>query len=481
VTLDTGALFTANLPGKLEQARQSFHPTLADALDVLGLDRGYVRASGCHVLDAEGRRYLDFMSGFRVLNLGHNHPAVRQALTEAMTCDWPNMLQVDVSPLSGALASELTRRAPRGLDIVRFGNSGSEAVEIAIKFSRRATGRQTVLAARNAYHGLTYGALSLSGRPDLWHGGFTPMVPGCELVPFDDSPALEQRLARGDVAAFIVEPIQGEAGIVVPGDEYLPRAQELCRHYGTLFVLDEVQTGLGRTGRFLAAEHWHLEPDMVCLAKALSGGFVPVGATLMRRGIYERVCDNIDNCAIHFSTFEGNNLAMIAGLATLHVLDEERLIERSAQLGALLMQRLKELQDRHEFIAEVRGKGLFVGVRFDVPRTLDRQMVWKLANDTADGFFGTSIVMALMKHHCVIAQTSGHDGNVLDCTPPLVATEADIEYFAGALDQVLERSKEAAGTLWEMSADMMKRSMDSRIRLPALQPHGARSAPFSSV
>jgi ornithine--oxo-acid transaminase len=468
MTFDAGARFLESLPIKFDLARRHFHPALADALHVLGLERTYSRASGCYVFDTGDRRYLDFVSGFRVLNLGHNHPVVRQALAEALTHDWPNLLQVDVSPLAGALASELSRRATPGLDVVRFGSSGSEAVELAIKFSRRATGRPTVLAAHGAYHGLTYGALSLSGRPDIWHDGFTPVVAGCELVPFDDIAALEARLARRDVAAFIVEPIQGEAGIVVPGDDYLPQAQELCRRYGTLFVLDEVQTGLGRTGRFLAAEHWSLEPDLICLAKSLSGGFVPVGATLMRRDIYERVCDNIDHCAIHFSTFEANNLAMIAGLATLHVLDEERLIERSAQLGAVLRQRLLALQQKHEFIAEVRGKGLFVAVRFGEPRTLERKMVWKLARETADGFFGTCVVMALMKHHRVLAQTSGHDGNVLDCTPPLVAGETEIECFVDALDQVLESAKEVAGLLWEMSADMMQRSMASGIHLPAL-------------
>jgi ornithine--oxo-acid transaminase len=209
---------------------------------------------------------------------------------------------------------------------------------------------------------------------------------------------------------------------------------------------------------------------MICLAKALSGGFVPVGAVLMRRTIYDKVCDNIDNCAIHFSTFEANNLAMVAGLATLGVLDDERLVERSAAMGALLAERLTGLQAKHEFIAEVRGKGLFAAVRFDEPPRLEQKLVWKFARDTADGFFGTCVVMALMKHHRVLVQTSGHDGNVLDCTPPLVVSEADVEYFVNALDQVLESSKEVAGPLWEMSADMMKRSMDGGIVLPALQP-----------
>jgi ornithine--oxo-acid transaminase len=469
VACDVRGIFSEALPHKFDLARQYFNPAFVQALELLGLDKPYSRAEGCYLFDPDGQRYLDFLSGYRVLNIGHNHPAVRQALAEALSQNWPNLVQMDASPLAGTLARELVARAPKGLEIVRFGNSGSEAVEMAMKFSRRATGRSKLLAARDAYHGLTYGALSLSGRPEIWQKGFTPVIGDCKLVPFDDADALEAALANRDVAAFIVEPIQGEAGIIVPRDEYLPRAQELCRKYGTLFVLDEVQTGLGRTGKFLAAEHWNLSPDIVCLAKALSGGFVPIGATLMRRDIALKVFDNIDNCAIHFSTFEANNLAMVAGLATLEVLENEHLVENAARMGALLIERLRELQQRHEFIAEVRGRGLFVAVRFDEPRSLDQKMAWKLARETADGFFGMCVVMALMKRHRLLVQVSGHDTNVLDCTPPLLVTEAEIEYFVSALDQVLEGCKQVLGPLFEMGRDMMERSLNNGTALPTLE------------
>jgi ornithine--oxo-acid transaminase len=476
MALDVAQLFRDRLPDKFDLAARHFNPAFVQALKLAGLDKRYTRAEGCYVWDSDGERYLDMLCGYRVLNLGHNHPAVKQALTDAIAQDWPNMLQMDVSPLSATLAAELARRAPAGLELVRFGSSGSEAVEMAMKFSRRATGRRKLLAAGNAYHGLTYGALSLSGRPETWQDGFTPVVPDCGLVPFDDADALEKALAGRDVAGFIVEPIQGEAGIVVPSEDYLPRAQELCRFYGTLFVLDEVQTGLGRTGRFLAAEHWGLEPDMICLAKALSGGFVPVSATLMRRRVFERVFPDIDHCALHFSTFEGNNLAMVAGLATLEVIDREGLVENSARLGALLQERLRELQRRHEFIAEVRGKGLFTAVRLGAPRTLLQRMSWKLAGDTAEGFFGQCVVMAMMRHHRIICQTSGHDPDVLDCTPALVATEAEIDAIVGALDQVLESCKSVLGPVWEMGTDLMKRSLEHGIALPSLQrPNGRRA------
>jgi ornithine--oxo-acid transaminase len=476
MALDVAQLFRDRLPDKFDLAGRHFNPAFVQALKLAGLDKRYTRAEGCYVWDSEGQRYLDMLCGYRVLNLGHNHPAVKQALGEAMAQDWPNMLQMDASPLSATLAAELARRAPAGLELVRFGSSGSEAVEMAMKFSRRATGRKKLLAAGNGYHGLTYGALSISGRPETWQDGFTPVVPDCGLVPFDDADALEKALAGRDVAAFIVEPIQGEAGIVVPSEDYLPRVQELCRFYGTLFVLDEVQTGLGRTGRFLAAEHWGLEPDMICLAKALSGGFVPVAATMMRRRIFEKVFEDIDHCALHFSTFEGNNLAMVAGLATLETIDREGLVENSARMGALLQERLRELQRKHEFIVEVRGKGLFTAVRFGAPKNLLQRMSWKLAGDTADGFFGQCIVMAMMRYHRIICQTSGHDPDVLDCTPALIATEAEIDTIVGALDQVLESCKSVLGPVWEMGTDLMKRSLEQGVPLPALQrPNGGRA------
>jgi ornithine--oxo-acid transaminase len=329
--------------------------------------------------------------------------------------------------------------------------------------------RPRLLAARHGYHGLTYGPLSLSGRPDLWHEGFTPVLPKCETVPFDDLAALERELSSGDVAAFIVEPIQGEAGIVVPSDEYLPEAQRLCRQYGTLFVLDEIQTGLGRTGRFLAAEHWGLEPDMVCLAKALSGGLVPVGATLMRREIAMRVFGDVDNCAIHFSTYEGNTLAMVAGLATLHVLESERLVENAERTGALLLERLRELQHRHESIAEVRGKGLFVALRFSEPRSLGPRLAWKLMRETGDGFYAQTVIMALLRDHRVLIQTAGHDPNVLDCTPALIAGEAEVEYFVQALDQVLTGCSDAVKLPAEMTSSVLKQALALGVPLDSLQ------------
>ena len=462
MTFGIAKIFEEHLPQKLDLASQHVNPTFVKVLKLIGFDKPYVRAEGCYLYDTDGHRYLDCMAGYCVFNVGHNHPVVRRALVDALERNWPTMVQMDVSPLSGVLARELARRATPGLDVVYFGNSGAEAVEAAMKFARGATSRRRLLAAHNAYHGLTYGALSLSGRPELWQEGFQPVVPKCTIVPFNNLDALERELKRGDVAAFIVEPIQGEAGVVVPSGDYLPGAQELCRKHGAMFVLDEVQTGLGRTGKFLAAEHWKLQPDIICLAKALSGGLVPASATLTRREIFRKVFNTLERCVIHGTTFGENNLAMAAGLATLHVLDNERLIENSARMGALFLRRLRELQERHEFIAEVRGRGLFVAVRFGGPRSLKLRAEWTLAQKAAKGLFGESIVMSLMKHHRILAQIAGHDPDVLKFTPPLVAGEAEIDQIVGAFDEVLEGCKKASGPVWEMAVALMKRAVASR-------------------
>ena len=463
---NTAKWFDEHLPQKFELASTHVNPTFVKVLRLIGLDRFYVRAEGCYLYDQDGRRYLDCLGGYCVFNVGHNHPTVRQALADALQRNWPNMLQMDASPLSGLLARELVQRAPPGLDMVYFGNSGAEAVEAAMKFARCATGRRRLLACANAYHGLTYGALSLSGRPECWQPGFEPVLPDCGLVPYNDLPALERALKADKVAAFIVEPIQGEAGVVVPDDDYLPGAQELCRRHGALFVLDEIQTGLGRTGKFLAAEHWKLEPDMICLAKALSGGFMPVSATLMRRWIFEKVFNKLERSVVHCSTFGENNLAMVAGLATLRVLEQDRLVENSARIGALLLERLRALQTRHEFIAEARGKGLFAALRFGEPRSMKLKLQWKAAHAAAEALFAESIVMTLMREHRILTQIAGHDPNVLKITPPLLAGENEIEQIVSALDKVLTDCQKISGPVWETGKELMKRSLSSRSAEP---------------
>ena len=280
-------------------------------LRTLGFDRVWTGGEGAHLIDSSGERYLDLLGGYGMFAIGRNHPEAIAAIEEVMAARTANLPQLGVTLLSGVLAEQLLSRAPASVAAMIPANSGTEAVEAAIKVARAATGRPRVLFAEHAFHGLTLGSLSLNGNAEF-RDGFGPLLPGCEPVGFGDLEALERELARGDVAAFVVEPVQGK-GVNLPPDGYLVGAQRLCRDAGALFVCDEVQTGVGRTGRFLALEHSGCEPDMICLAKALSGGLVPIGAVLVSRAAFERVFDGMERAVRHGSTFGGNDLAAAAG------------------------------------------------------------------------------------------------------------------------------------------------------------------------
>src|SRR5207248_2066707 len=243
-------------------------------------------------------------------------------------------VQLGTTALPGLLAEALLERTPPRLDRVLFTSSGTEAVEAALKLGRAATKRTRVLSAESGFHGLTLGSLSANGN-DAFTSRFGPLLPGFERVPFGDLEALELELRREDVALFLVEPVQGK-GCTLPPPGYLEGAQALCRRYGTLFAVDEVQTGFGRTGKLFAFEHWGLEPDLVTVAKSLSGGYVPVGALLMAQSVYEGVFDSLEHSVSHGSTFAPNDLAMAAGLATLRALDDSGLVEHAARLGDIL-------------------------------------------------------------------------------------------------------------------------------------------------
>src|SRR5437764_9678171 len=311
------------------------NPQMGRILRTLGFDKVWTGGEGAHLIDSRGERYLDLFGGYGVFAVGRNHPEVVAALEEVLEARTGNLPQLGVPLLSGVLAEQLLARAPGSVAAMVPANSGTEAVEAAIKIARAATERPRVLYSEHAFHGLTLGSLSINGNPEF-RDGFGPLLPGCDPVPFGDLHALRSALERGDVAAFVVEPVQGK-GVDLPPGDYLQSAQQLCRGAGALFVCDEVQTGVGRTGRFLALEHWGLEPDVICLAKALSGGFIPVGAVLVSRAAHAAVFDGMERAVRHGSTFGGNDLAAAAALATVRVLDREGLIERAARLGDLLL------------------------------------------------------------------------------------------------------------------------------------------------
>ena len=251
----------ARIDETLELASRHLDPSLVDVLSILGFDKKYTSARGSYLYDTAGRAYLDLHTGEGFASLGHNHPDVREVLQAMLESDLPDGVQIHYSPLAGMLAQELSQRLPAGLDAVFFASTGAEAVDSAMKFARAATGRERLISCDSSFHGVTLGPLSLVGD-EFFKEGFGPLLGGCGRVPFGDLERLEQALRGKDVAAFIIEPIQGRM-VTLPPEGYLQGAQELCRRYGTLFVVDEIQTGLGRTGKWFALEHGNLEPDFV--------------------------------------------------------------------------------------------------------------------------------------------------------------------------------------------------------------------------
>ncbi len=433
------------------------NPQWVRLLNVLQMNARYERCVGAELSTSDGRLILDFLSGYCVHNTGHNHPEIIRALKEELDRRGPAMLQSHVPELAGELAQELCARAGGLLERVAFSSSGSESVEAAIKFSRAYTGRTGLIHAEGAFHGLTCGALSLMGSP-FWKTGFGPMLPDVEAVPFGDLAALERKLAAKRSAAFIVEPIQGEGGIRVPEPGYLPAAQALCRRYGTLFVLDEVQTGLYRTGPFLAAHHFGLDPDMVVLAKALSGGLIPSGALLMSKDVYDSVYDSLDRAIVHTSTFSENSLAMRAGLATLEVLDRERLGERATAMGGYLRDHLREALSNYEMVKEIRGKGLLNGIEFRAPRQLSLRLSFEAFAKIHPGMFGQVLVMRLFRDKGMLTQICGNHFMTLKAAPPLLVEERQIDLFVRAVAGVVE-IMHSSGAFWSEALGLARRAL----------------------
>jgi acetylornithine/succinyldiaminopimelate/putrescine aminotransferase len=261
------------------------------------------------------------------------------------------------------------------------------------------------------------------------------------------------------VAAFIAESVQGK-GVHYPEDDaYFPQAQALCRKYGALFIMDEVQTGLGRTGRWFAHQHWGLEPDIMTLAKALSGGYVPCAAFMTRREVHQKVFNRLDRCVVHSTTFGRNNLAMACGLATLSILQQDNVIENARLMGDLLAERLKALGQKHELIHSVRHKGLMLAIEFAEPKNLKLKLAWHAIHAADKGLFAQMIVTALLEKHNVLSQVAGHQLDIVKLLPPLIITEAHVDYFTCALDQVLTECANPLGPMWEFGRKLVKASL----------------------
>ncbi len=433
------------------------NPRWVDLLGVLEMQARYTQCRGVELQTDDGRTVLDFLSGYCVYNMGHNHPEILSELETEMHRLGPTMLQSDIPALAAELAEQLITLAGGRLRKVFFSSSGSEGIETAIKFTRAHTGRDGLLFCDGAFHGLTTGALSIMGN-DWWRQGFGSLLPNTQAVPFGDLAALERELATKRYAAFFIEPVQAEAGILVPSSDYLPAVQALCRQYKTLLVVDEVQTGLWRTGPFLASQRWGLEPDMVVIAKALSGGFIPVGAVMMSEPIYRTVYGTLSRAFIHASTFSENALAMRAGLATLQVMQAQRLGHRAELMGEMLRSRLQARIGSYEMVREIRGVGLLCGIAFQAPQGLKLRLGWETFARIHSGAFGQLIVSSLFRRENLLTQMCGNQHSVLKVAPPLVVTEAQIDRFVEGVGGIIEEMHAGAG-IWKHGLSLAQRAL----------------------
>jgi putrescine aminotransferase len=403
-----------------EKYRKYYNPSLVRLMKFGGYGALEWRGEGTRVYDVDGKAYLDFAGGYGVFNLGHRHPRVVEAVRR----------QLDRMPLSAKmffnkpmadLAERLSQITPGNLQYSFFCNSGTESVEGALKLARLAMGKPGIIATVNSFHGKTFGSLSASGR-DLFKTPFEPLLPAVTHVPFGNAAAIEEAIANfnGAAAAVIIEPIQGEGGITTPPDGYLQEVQSICRKHDVLLIVDEVQTGLARTGKMWAVEHYGVEPDILVMAKALGGGVMPMGALVGTPRVWQPLGPDP---LIHTSTFGGGPMACAAGLATIDVIIEERLAERATEMGHLLIDGLRDVASRHpEVVAEVRGKGLMIGVEMAQER------------------FGGAIMLE-MAHHGVIGVYTLNMPRVIRFEPPLIVTTEEVHQAVEAFEAAVKRAR----------------------------------------
>ncbi len=392
----------------LQQYEKYINPSLVRLFRLMGLNGVEAQASGWVITDTDGTDYIDCLGGYGMFAVGHRHPQVVDAVERQLKA-MPMSGKVLFNQPAAELAARLAAIAPGKLQYNFFVNSGTEAVEGCLKIARLATGRTDFVAALNGFHGKTLGSLSVTGR-ELYRKPFQPLIPGVTHVPYGDIQALEQAVTE-KTAAVILEPIQGEGGIIEPPLGYLPAVAELCHQRGALFIADEVQTGIGRTGRWFGVDAENVCPDLMAVAKALGGGVMPVGSVL---GTPEAWQGLIENPLLHTSTFGGGQMACAAGVATLQVIEEEDLLRRGTSTGRYFKKGLAELaREFPQVVVQVRGRGMMLGLEV-----------------TKEGA-GGMLMAGMISRHILIAYTLNNP-KVIRFEPPLAMPEK-------VVDQVLEQ------------------------------------------
>ena len=458
--MDIKSLIFSHL-GKSVPLYERVNPQFTKVLSTIGFDKVFSKAKGISLFDDKGDEYFDFLSGYGVYAFGRNHPEIKRVLKEYLDLDFPNLIQMEAPLLCGLLAKRLTECLGGGVrDKVFFANSGTEVIEAAIKFSRCATGREKFLHWKSSFHGLTTGSLALNGSPEF-RQGFGELL-SSDAVEMNDLQVLEEKLKTENYAAFVFEPVQGKT-LLAPEKIYLQEAFKLCQKYGTLTVADEIQTGLGRTGKWLAHEHYEVKPDLVTLSKALSGGMVQIGALLYPTWVYDKVFSRMDRCVVHSSTFGKNNLGMVCGLASLEILEKENLIPHAQRMGEIFLEKLNTLQGQYDWIAGIRGKGLMIGIEFGCPKGIKKELIWKTLHKIDAGLFAEIVVIPLFEKHRILTQVSGHHQDILKLLPPLILQEEHIDYFINALEDILKNSLTLTGPLFSMGKNLAKHVVKQKL------------------
>lgn len=393
-----------------------------ESLGLLGYLRDFVAADGVELTDARGRRYLDFLAGYGSIPLGHNHPGVASAVKAAIDAGVPHFILMAPEALPAALATKLAELLPGELSMVSLMSSGSEAVDGALKLARAVTRRPRFVAAERGYHGATFGAMAVTGDPRL--KVFEPLGDRT-LVPWGDAAAIELLLRKRDVAAVILEPIQAEGGVNLPPPGYLAEVARLCTRYGTLFILDEVQTGLGRTGTLFACEREQVVPDVVVLAKALSGGLVPISAYVTRPDLWRKAYGTLATCELHCTTYRGGPLACAAALATIEAIEVGGLVAHVDRLGQSLGDKLRTATAGHPLVRDVRGRGLLWGIELATSR-----------DSVAAELIAQWLVVGLLERG-IVTQVTTLSPSVVRIEPSLVIEEPHLDQLAAAITDVL--------------------------------------------
>ena len=434
-------------------ARYARHvnPAFVKLLGVLGYGRVYTRASGVELTDSDGRRYLDFLAGFGASNLGHGHPRLLRRLGDALGEELPHVMHVGPSSVAAELAEALAEAAGAPFQVAMMATSGAEAVEAGLKIARAATRRAGVVSCRGGFHGTSLGALSVMGAERM-RAPFEPLLAGCEAVPFGDLGALGRVLERRRAAAFLVEPIQGEGGVVMPPRGYLRDAAALCRRHGTLLVLDEVQTGLGRTGALFAFTAEGVIPDVLVLGKALGGGLLPVSAALVSEKLHSAAYGSVETFDLHGSTFSGYALGCVAALETLRIIKDERLSENAAARGQELLDGLRARLAGHPMVREVRGRGLLVGIELGPPDSggLFGRLAARVTRAVSKNVFGQWLALRLLERG-IVCQPAALRWDVLKLEPPLTVEAEHIRRVVDEVGAVLDDYRDLAPLLADVT------------------------------